>query len=224
MDFDLDIQRDIVERENVLFEIERALFTGRYNLSLKHRNIFWSHSISLLYSIWEGFTQTAFNLYVDELNKLNLNIFDYCDKIRISYMESTFKQLINYPNKVNSKIIFYQNLKNFHLAPVQPLNRVVNTESNVGLNVLNRLLETFALEPFPEHWNTYTHPNPNLKDSLNLLLKLRNDVSHGSVSYSHYIIEQDEFGRFKNLVIDLMYEIRLKMVDGLASKTYRNRI
>ena len=59
VDFDKHIQNEIDERESIMFEIERALFTRRYNLSSKHQNIFWAHSISMLYSVWEGFVQNG---------------------------------------------------------------------------------------------------------------------------------------------------------------------
>lgn len=220
-DFDKKILNEIEERESLLFEIERALFTGRYNLSSKHQNIFWPHSISILYSVWEGFVQNGFKLYIDELNGYNLDIFDFCPKIVIHHMESSFKQLLDYPSKDNAKVKFYQNLRNFHLASNEPINRIVNTESNVGFNVINNLLQRFGLETFTEHWDKYSYPNPNLKETLSLFLKLRNDVSHGSVNYSSVIVGKNDYERFKYLVRDLMYEIRKKMLDGLISQTYK---
>lgn len=224
LDFEENIQKEIEGRESILFEIERALFTARYNLSIKHQNIFWSHSITMLYSVWEGFVQNVFKLYIDELNKYNLDIFDFSQKIIIHHMENSFKQLRDYPGKDSAKIKFYKTLRSFHLASTEPIHRVVNTESNVGFNVINSLLQTFSLESFPEHWDKYAYPNTNLKETMTLFLKLRNDVSHGSVSYSSVIIGKLEYERFKNLVRDLMYEIRRKMVEGLNSQTFKGQI
>ena len=224
VDFDKHIQNEIDERESIMFEIERALFTRRYNLSSKHQNIFWAHSISMLYSVWEGFVQNGFKLYVDELNSYNLDIFEFCHKIVIHHMENSFKQLNDYPNKESAKIRFYQNLKSFYLASNGPIQRIINTESNVGFNVINNLLQRFGLESFPEHWDKYAYPNTNLKEELTLFLKLRNEISHGSVSYSSVIIDQKNYDRFKHLVRDLMYGIRKKMLDGLNSQTYRGQV
>ena len=224
VDFDKYIQNEIDERESILFEIERALFTGRYNLSSKHQNIFWAHSISMLYSVWEGFVQNGFKLYVDELNSYNLDIFEFCHKIVIHHMETSFKQLLDYPSKDNAKIKFYQNLRSFHLASNEPIQRIINTESNVGFNVINKLLQRFGLESFPEHWDKYAYPNTNLKETLSLFLKLRNEVSHGSVSYSSVIIRKNDYERFKHLIRDLMYEIRKKMLDGLNSQTFKDQV
>ena len=76
-DFDKVMQDIIEERVSVLFEIERAVFTERYGLSLKHQELFSIQSISMIYSLWEGFVQKSFNLYIDELNKVHRNLDKY---------------------------------------------------------------------------------------------------------------------------------------------------
>jgi len=63
-DFEKELLEIIEEREMVLFEIERTLFTKRYNLSRKHFEIFAVQSIAMIYSIWEGFIQQTFQLYI----------------------------------------------------------------------------------------------------------------------------------------------------------------
>lgn len=225
--FDVELQEIIDERMSVLFEIERAIFTRRYSLSSKHQDIFSTQSISMIYSLWESFIQKSFNLYIDELNKLGRDLYDFCDEIVIHHMENSFKQFKEYPEKNNRKINFFTSLKAFHISDSCTISRVVNTESNVGFNVLNKLLKSFELKEFPEHWNDYAYPNPNLKDSLDLFLRLRNSVAHGGDLVSEDKIDQKVYIRFKNLVTDLMYEIRLKMLYGLNHKTFlksqRNR-
>lgn len=220
-DFDHNIQKNITERTTVLFEIERALFTKRYNLSSKHQEILWTHSISMMYSIWEGFIQTSFNLYIDELNKLNTDVYEFCDNIVVHYMENTFKQLREYPNRTPQKMSFFNNLNLFHQNTKQPLKRIVNTQSNVGFEVLNNLLQTFSLKSFPEYWDIYVHPNPNLKNTLELFLKLRNNIAHGGDLSSQEKITHLSYERFKDLIIKLMYAIRDKMLDGLTDKTFK---
>jgi len=219
-DFDVAIQEAIEERLTVLFEIERAIFTKRYSLSLKHQEIFATQSISMIYSIWEGFVQTAFNLYIDELNKIDIEFYDFSDDIVIHHMESSFKQFREYPSKDKQKIKFFKDIKAFHNESSQPISRVVNTQSNVSFSVLNKLLKTFSLEQFPEHWKDYKYPNPNLKNSMDLFLKLRNTVAHGGDLVSEEKVNQGVYNRFRNLVRDLMYEIRLKMLDGLERQTF----
>jgi hypothetical protein len=219
-DFDVAIQEAIEERLTVLFEIERAIFTKRYSLSLKHQEIFSTQSISMIYAIWEGFVQIAFNLYIDELNKIDVEFYDFSDDIVIHHMENSFKQFREYPNKDKQKIKFFKDIKAFHNESSQSISRVVNTQSNISFSVLNKLLKTFSLEPFPEHWKDYKHPNPNLKNSMDFFLKLRNTVAHGGDLISEEKVNQVVYNRFRNLVRDLMYEIRLKMLDGLERQTF----
>ena len=219
-DFDMAIQEAIEERLTVLFEIERAIFTKRYSLSLKHQEIFATQSISMIYAIWEGFVQTSFNLYIDELNKIDIEFYTFSDDIVIHHMENSFRQFREYPNKDKQKIKFFKDIKAFHNESSQPISRVVNTQSNVSFSVLNKLLKTFSLEQFPEHWNDYKYPNPNLKNSMDLFLKLRNTVAHGGDLVSEEKVNQSVYNRFRNLVRDLMYEIRLKMLDGLERQTF----
>lgn len=219
-DFDVALQEIIEERVSVLFEIERAIFTKRYSLSSKHQDIFSIQSISMIYSLWESFIQKSFNLYIDELNKVGINLHDFCDDIVIQHMENSFKQFKEYPEKDNRKVSFFASLKEFHSSDSCSLSRVVNTESNISFKVLNKLLKSFALEKFPEHWKDYTHPNPNLKDSLDLFLRLRNAVAHGGELAFEEKIDQKVYVRFKELVIALMYEIRLKMLYGLKHKKF----
>jgi hypothetical protein len=219
-DFDVALQEIIEERISVLFEIERAIFTNRYSLSSKHKDIFSTQSISMIYSLWESFIQKSFNLYIDEINKFSVDFHDFCDEIVIHHMENSFKQFKEYPENNNKKVKFFTSLRVFHNSSNCSISRVVNTESNVGFNVLNKLLKSFALEKFSEHWKGYTHPNPNLKDSLELFLRLRNAVAHGGDLTSEEKIDQKVYERFKKLVIDLMYEIRLKMLHGLKHKTF----
>ncbi len=223
IEFDNKLQEDINERESVLFEIERTIFTKRYNLSQKHQDILATQSISIIYSIWEGFVQSAFNLYIDEINRFELEIYDFCDEIIIHHMENSFKQFRDYPLKESHKIKFFKDLKRFNELDKHNLNRKINTQSNVGFEVLNKLLRTFVLECFNEHWQAYTYPNPNLKDTMSLFIKLRNTVAHGGDLVSEEKIDHIVFIRFKGLIINLMYEIRLRMINGLVSETYKKK-
>ncbi len=219
--FDESLLGIIEERQSVLFEIERVIFTRRYTLSAKHKDIFSTQSISMIYSIWEGFVQQSFNLYIDELNNVDSDFYEFCDGIVIHHMESTFKQFKQYPIKDNKKIKFFTSLKAFHISSNYSIKRTVNTENNVGFDVLNKLLKCFALEQFPEHWEDYSHPNPNLIDSLELFLRLRNTVAHGGDLALEDRVNQEVYIRFKKLVIDLMYAIRLKMLSGLNNQTFK---
>ena len=218
--FDKNLLEIIEESQTVLFDIERVLYTRRYNLSQKHFDIFSIQSISMIYSIWEGFVKKSFNLYIDELNSLNLKFEDLSKDIAIYDMENKFKQLIEYPQKTEKKIEFYKKLKEFHNTEIHPISRTINSESNVSFEVINKLLFTFSLKPYPEYWEKYSHPNPNLKIIMFDFLRYRNGVAHGGDISSEDKVTHLVFEKYKNLILDLMYSIHEKMIDGLTNKTY----
>lgn len=212
----------IEERQEVITEIERAIFTSRYELTSKHFTIFSTNSISILYSIWEGFVQKLFGLYIDEINKEEIELFSLCDNLIVFCKERNFRQLKEYPQKNRSKILYIKQLKSFYSNDIQLIPRVIDTESNIGLEVLNKLLEHFNIEIYPEHWGIYKYPNPNLKENLKLFLKLRNTVAHGAELLPEESIDQKMYERFKILSLDLMFDLREKMLYSLEYKKYKN--
>lgn len=219
-----DIILDIGERQSVLYEIERVLFTHRYNISRKHLDIFSIQSIAMIYSIWEGFVQNAFSLFVKEINSNNIKFVDLSEEIELFCIESTFKQLKEYPKEANKKKNFLSHLHRFFSKEIQPIHHNINTNNNVGFSVLNRLLLTFNLEPLPKHWGNYQYPNSNLEEILSTFLKYRNGVAHGGDLRSEEKVTQEVFEKYKNLIIDLMFDIYNKMIDGLERKTYLKEV
>lgn len=211
----------IEERQEVITEIERAIFTSRYELTSKHFKIFSTNSISILYSIWEGFIQKLFGLYIDEINKEKIELFSFCDNLIIFCLEKNFRQLKGYPQKKGSKILYIKSLKLFYSNDIHLVPRVIDTESNIGLEVLNTLLEHFNIEIYPEHWGIYKYPNPNLKENLKLFLKLRNTVAHGAELLPEESIDQKMYERFKVLSLNLMFDLREKMLYSLKNKKYK---
>lgn len=220
IDFDNELINIIEQREGVLFEIERVLFTQRYKISKKHLDIFTVQSVTMIYSIWEGFIQQAFQLYIRYLNSLNLEFYKFSNDIITFHMENTFKQLKNYPSKNSGKIKYFENLKMHFLEEYHEIYQVIDTESNVSFEVLNKILGGFSLEPFPEHWDKYTYPNPNLKETMKTFLRYRNGVAHGGDISSEEKVTKEIFNRYKILVSDLMYEVHSKILKGIENKTY----
>lgn len=219
-DFDSNLLMLINERESVLTEIERTIFTKRYSLSKKHTDIFSVQSIAMIYSIWEGFIQNSFNLYIEYLNNLPIKLTSFSDEIIVFHMESTFKQLHAYPNKSMQKMKYFNQLEDHFLKEHHSINSSINTESNVSFEVLNKLLNTFSLEKFPEHWNKYTYPNQTLKNDLKTFLRYRNGVAHGGDISSEEKVTQIVYSKYKKLIVDLMYALRDKFLDGIENKTY----
>lgn len=214
------LEADIEERQSVLFEIERVLFVGRYNISKKHLDIFSVQSIAMIYSIWEGFIQNAFNNYIEEINIKQLNNRLVKDELYIYHIEKAFPQFYDYPSKQTRKISFHQRLNGFFDDKKLKIKPGVSTQSNVSFDVLNVLMKSFCLEAFSENWKYYTYPNINLKDSLTSFLRYRNAVSHGGDISSEDKVTHDVFEKYKNLVLDLMCEIEHRMLSGIENNCF----
>jgi len=217
--FEKELLDIIVEKETVLFEIERVLFTKRYKLSQKHFEIFAVQSITMVYAIWEGFVQQACQLYISELNQQKIEFHRFSDGIVIFHMESKFRQLREYPDKDKRKTAFYLELEQFFANKHHDLSSTINTESNVGFEVLNKILNKLSLETFTPYWENYQHPT-SLEQSLTNFLRYRNGVAHGGDTSSEEKVTHDVYVKYKNMVVDLMYGIHSRMITGLDEKSY----
>jgi hypothetical protein len=219
-----DIISDIDEREELMFWVKSL--HPRYGFSERDEQLFLSYSIPIVYSIWEGFVQTSFQIYIRELNKeftrLELNIDSVCEPIFVYHMESTFRQFKQYPNPksdedkpkiVKKKVDFFNALGLFYKSNTLQIHPNINTESNVGFNVLNRILNDFNLEKIPPHENNYS-----LKDELGKLLQIRNAVAHGQKS--SIVVNREDLERAINLVKKLMPLVFERIKTGFIEKSY----
>jgi len=222
--FDNEIATLIDERETALFEIERAIFTSRYSLSQTHFEILSVHTIAMMYSIWEGFIQQAFKAYIAELNIRNIEFAKFKDEIYIFHIENEFKQLREYPNKTSKKEEYFNKLETFFKTPKHQINNIIKIDSNVSFEVLNKLLISLSLEPFPEFWHIYTHPNPNLSDTLKTFLRYRNGIAHGGDLSAEEKVTTTVYKKYRTLVLDLMYEIYFKMSECINKGQFLKNI
>ena len=205
---------DIEERKELLLKTKTIYL--RYSFSADDEKFFLNYSIPIIYSIWEGFVQSSFQTYVREINKLNLPIDQICKRILVYNTESRFKQFKQYPVKFDRKANFFDQLNQFFLTNSFEINPEVNTESNVGFKVLNRIMEEFNLDKISE----YPKPNYSLVNELDkFLLRVRNGVSHGN---NAIIVKRSDLDRAITLVeilMDLVFENIRK--GFLVDKTYQ---
>lgn len=211
-----EIMSDIDERRDLMFRL-KAL-SPRYHFLPEDEALFLNYSIPIVYSIWEGFIQTSFQIYIRELNELNLTINHICDRIFLYHIESKFPQFKDYSQKDNfsKKVKFFEQLGQFYQSNTLEISAKVNTESNVSFKVLNRILNDFKLETIP------THPEPNsnysLQDDLDkFLLKIRNDVAHGQNSI---VVNREDLERSIKLVDRLMDLVFERIKTGFITKSY----
>jgi hypothetical protein len=209
-----EIMSDIDERKELMSWLK--LLCVRYGFLEEDEQLFLNYSIPIVYSIWEGFIQTSFQIYIRELNKLELNIDNVYESIFIYHIESTFPQFKQYPeqDKFRKKVNFFDKLGQFYKSNPFEINPNINTESNVGFNVLNRILSDFNLEKIPE----YPEPKYSLKDELHTLLKIRNAVAHGQKSA--IVVNREDLERAIKLVDKLMDLVFERIKTGFIEKSY----
>lgn len=207
-----EIRSDIDERQKLMLRIKTLSFS--YGFNEKDEQLFLNYSIPTIYAIWEGFVQTAFQTYIQELNKLDLTVSTICKPILVYHIESSFKQFREYPERFNGKVAFFDKLKMFYNAEFIDITQTINTESNVGFDVLNKILKTFNLEKISE----YPESRYSLPQELdNFLLKIRNAVAHGQNSI---VVNREDLDRAIKLVNTLMDLVLEKIIKGFESKSY----
>ncbi len=216
-----EIASDIAEREELMARIK--LLPKLYNFSKQDEHLFLNYSIPIIYSTWEGFVQTAFQVYIRELNKLGLSIDNICDQILVYHLESTFLQFKQYPRslrkedeprKLKQKVDFFNELQQFYKLETFQIYASVNTESNVWFSTLNRILRDFNLQIIPE----YPEPKYSLKVELDRLLDTRNKVAHGQNSV---VVNEDDLKRAITVVEKLMDLVFDRIKTGFIEQSYR---
>lgn len=204
-----------------LREIERIIFTKLYGLSDKHFSILALQSVAMLYAVWERYIQKIFCYYIEYINSLKNSYASYDVHILKYNNEVVFKQFKEYPTNLKRQLSFHEQLTNYYLGnDYIELKSIIDTESNVGFDVLNKLLRQFSLEEFPERCDKYDYPLPTLKESLGKLLYLRNTIAHGGDLMSNDKITKDDYAFYRELVMNLMYAIVEKLHNGISGKTY----
>ena len=217
-----EILSDIAERKDLMSRVK--LLSPRYNFSEADEHLFLNYSIPIIYSIWEGFIQSALQTYIRSLNRLRLSPDDICDQILIYHMESEFLQFKQYPRPMNredqlkrtnkQKVNFFKELKSFYRSETIAIDAKVNTESNVKFNVLNRILGDFNLSEISE----FPLPRYSLKIELNRFVDIRNKVAHGQDSV---IVSFEDLERAITVVGRLVELVFASIRDGFINESYK---
>ncbi len=133
-----EIRSDIDERQKLMLQLKTLSL--RYGFNEKDEQMFLNYAIPAVYAIWEGFVQNVFRLYIQELNRLSLTIDTISKPILVYHLENKFKQFREYPKDTKKKTLFFDSLEQFYSERVIDIHPIVNTESNVGFDVINKLL------------------------------------------------------------------------------------
>jgi len=180
----------------------------RYNLLSHHKEMLIKYTIPSIYALWEGFVKNSFELYVREINKLNIPIEEVHINVITHTLSSCEKLYLENPrmNFISKKefVEFYQSKIS------KPLNITtkIPTKSNVDFIVINDILTRFNLTLLPKVFER----------KLNKLLKFRNSIAHGETSLP---VKMEDVTFFSQLVNDLMVEIITRLDEGYKKQTFK---
>lgn len=218
------------EKVKVLSDLEKIIYSGIYELSEEHERILTLQSINMMYSVWEGFISASLKEYINHINEELSNFSDLSDNIIAYNMVTEVKQFVNPPEEVKKNKFniqgyakFYNDFKNYVSSSTLKVSNRFNTESNVGFEVLNRLLDTFNIEKFEDDWGDYKRSNnrPSLAVYLKQFLDDRNAIAHGAEISSSLIIKKEKFEEYRKLIMELMYEITTRILDSASNESYK---
>lgn len=200
--------------KNQLSLINKEIDKDRYRKSL----------IVMLYSYYEGFCKSAFQIYVDAINsekliRSSVNLYlrtSSLNNIFLEYGNETkkdprFKKLLPEDSKLHKysrQISFVDEFTNFLTEIVAIPEDVVDTESNLKPIVLKKMLYRlgFPLDKIDISEHT-----------INKLLNYRNNISHGSQKLG---IQEADYESLEKDVLNLMESIRKIINNAIYEESF----
>lgn len=170
-----DIEADIAKRASNLTSMRTM--SSRYGFSASDKDTMYRCTFPIIYAEWESFFVFAMSLYLQSVNQQHLSIDQLNEKYYVLLCEKTYKQLKDYPEKFNKKKNFLYNLKTF-MRNTESVSffTTVNTESNLGFDVMNTILDLYKIEKVKDHINNDAY---SLKSKMTMFLDKRNGLAHG---------------------------------------------
>jgi len=180
--------------------------------------------ICILYAHIEGFVYYTLSLYIESINNLDLKCKDVKPAIAAAALSDAFTALKN-PDRKNDlfkrkfpddtklhricrEMEFIENSLSIQNKTVRIPKKFINTESNVGPDILRKLLYQLGLNYVDFE---------NLKDDLNQLLVSRNNVAHGKIKDG---ISEIDYQRYKDCFHQIFSRLSNLMVMAYANRDY----
>lgn len=205
MSFIDEINSDIDWRVSELTSLK--VIPLMYDLMPNHKLMLIKYAIPAIYALWEGYVKTCFELYIREINGLNIPIHDIHINVLTHTLSSCDKlYLENVRNSFVKKKEFIEYYQNKISQPLCIANKIP-TKSNVDFDVINDILTRFNLELLPKIFES----------KIKKLLWFRNSIAHGEISLP---VKMDNITEFSDLVSDLMVEILTRINDGYNNRTF----
>lgn len=181
----------------------------RYTMQLEHKDFLIKYLIPSIYAIWEGFVKNTFSLYVRFINSKNLDYTQINSNILTHAIGSNDKLKLDNPRKSFSSQFEHTNHYVTYISQPILIGSKIPTKSNVDFNVINEILNRFALDLL----------NKEYESNLNNLVFFRNSIAHGE---NNLPVKQKNVTDFTLLVNDLMSELLLRIESGIKQEKYMN--
>ncbi|ESA35249.1 hypothetical protein N836_12800 [Leptolyngbya sp. Heron Island J] len=215
----LETEREWRESEIRFLDNNQRALSNDNDRKLMRRAI-----LCLIYAHIEGFVQFAFSLYVDEINKENLVCSDVKPAIAAAALHKEFNALRNidmrskllknsssddkYLRRFSRDIEFVENIGGFYSHPISIPESFIDTNNNVGKEVLEKLLFQVGLE-YEDLKSIYS--------PLTRLLNVRNDIAHGKRKAG---IEDKEYQIFLDCSRNIISSISGRLTTAYGSKEF----
>jgi len=181
--------------------------------------------VVMLYSYFEGFCKKTFLIYIDYINRTNIDISNVKDGLVASSLETDFQNLFNSsykPVRLGDKALredgtlqLYGRQREFIAQYISMMkkkvcisDKVVDTDSNLKSYVLKKIL--FKLEIDFSLVDEY-------QNDLNELVNKRNALAHGDRVRG---LDEEEYNNYKKKTVGLMGEIKRVVYENYSLKKY----
>ncbi|MEA3696750.1 MAE_28990/MAE_18760 family HEPN-like nuclease [Enterobacter hormaechei] len=194
------------------------------NENINDKNRIKRAVICLLYAHVEGFVKFSFTLYIDAINKMDLSCHQvkpilaaavyYVDFLKMNNPDSKnkiFKKALpddSHLHRIYRYEEFFDKIYDVLDAKIKIEDGYINTESNVGKEVLQKLLYQVGLSH--NSLDKVIGPLTRLKNK-------RNNISHG---IDKSPIEDDEYHEFYNCSMGIMGELTKVLFSAFQNKDF----
>lgn len=222
--FTTEIESEYARKREELGKIENSLRLSNTESDEELQGLLRNAMVVMLYAYFEGFCKKIFEIYVTYLNGKKEKVknvksalaaatiaeeFDLLENLQhapekygIDYKENG--KLKRYARRIEFTELFYTLMDKTVSIP----ETILNTESNLRPEVLNRILFNLAFD--------YRVENKE-KGYLNKLVNYRNDIAHGTFTRA---ISPEDFDNCKKTTWLLMEKIKNEVIRNYEEMMY----
>ncbi|ENL8515693.1 hypothetical protein AB6H97_002732 [Providencia rettgeri] len=211
-------EEEIRSMNNILIDLDKELDKNKLRRAI----------ICLLYAHIEGFVKFSFGLYIESINGLKLKCQDVKPVLVAAVYHKDFTKLTDpdaksklfikkaqedkYIRKICLQEEFFERINDVLSAEIKIDDGYINTESNVGREVLEKLLYQVGLS----HKSLNNTVGP-----LSKLLNKRNGIAHG---IDKSVIDSEQYDEYFNCALDIMSELTSVLFLAYSQKDYLKRV